>query len=75
MYPAVFACNTVAQTQLVRATAAMESAAFVTMHWLSSLRPNSGLLYTITEELKSQVKRMGGFCQILIQVENFTTHY
>lgn len=75
IYPAVFACNTVAQTQLVRATAAIESAVFVTMHWLSSLRPTSGLLYTIAEELKSQVKKMGGFFQLLIQVENITTMY
>lgn len=72
MYPAVFVCNTVAQTQLLRATAAIERTVFVTMHWLSSLRPTSGLLYTITEELKSQVKKMGGFFQLLIQVEDIT---
>lgn len=75
VYPAVFVCNAVAQTQLVKATAAIESAVFVTVHWLSSLRPTSGLLYTIAEELKSQVKKMGGFFQLLIQVENITTLY
>ncbi|CAG5864166.1 unnamed protein product [Menidia menidia] len=63
----VFACNKVAQTELVKATTAIDSAAFVTMQWLSSVKPNSGLLYTIAEELKSQVKRMGGFFQMLIQ--------
>lgn len=69
MHPSVFVCNTMAQTQLVRATAAVESTVFVTMHWLLNVRPTSGLLYTITEELKSQVKKMGGFFQLLIQVK------
>ncbi|KAF7658815.1 hypothetical protein LDENG_00007720 [Lucifuga dentata] len=63
----VFVCNLVAQTQLVKATAAIESAAFVTTQWLASIKPSSGLLYTIAEELKSQVKKMGGFFQLLIQ--------
>ncbi|AWP10823.1 putative kinesin-like protein KIF14-like isoform 3 [Scophthalmus maximus] len=63
----VFVCNSVAQTQLVKATAAIESAVFVTTQWLVGVKPVSGLLYTITEELKSQVKKMGGFFQLLIQ--------
>uniref|UniRef100_A0A8C4DI56 Kinesin-like protein KIF14 n=1 Tax=Dicentrarchus labrax TaxID=13489 RepID=A0A8C4DI56_DICLA len=63
----VFMCNLVAQTQLVKATTAIESAVFVTMQWLASVKPSSGLLYTIAEELKSQVKKMGGFFQLLIQ--------
>ncbi|XP_072245431.1 kinesin-like protein KIF14 [Leuresthes tenuis] len=63
----VFACNTMAQTELVKATTAIETAVFVTMQWLSSVKPSSGLLYTIAEELKSQVKKMGGFIQMLIQ--------
>ncbi|XP_023146712.2 kinesin-like protein KIF14 [Amphiprion ocellaris] len=63
----VFACNVVAQTELVKATVAIESAVFVTMQWLASVKPSSGLLYTIAEELKSQVKKMGGFFQMLIQ--------
>ncbi|KAM4548315.1 kinesin-like protein KIF14 [Odontesthes bonariensis] len=63
----VFACNTVAQTELVKATTAMETAVFVTTQWLSTVKPSSGLLYTIAEELKSNVKRMGGFFQMLIQ--------
>uniref|UniRef100_A0A3B4GTC5 Kinesin family member 14 n=1 Tax=Pundamilia nyererei TaxID=303518 RepID=A0A3B4GTC5_9CICH len=46
---------------------AIENAVFVTMQWLASVKPCSGLLYTIAEELKSQVKKMGGFFQMLIQ--------
>ncbi|XP_041863265.1 kinesin-like protein KIF14 isoform X2 [Melanotaenia boesemani] len=63
----VFGCNLVAQAELVKATTAIEGAAFVTMQWLASVKPSSGLLYTIAEELKSQVKKMGGFFQMLIQ--------
>ena len=64
----MFVCNLVAQTQLVKAATAIESAAFVTRQWLVSVKPVSGFLYTITEELKIQVKKMGGFFQLLIQV-------
>lgn len=67
--PAVFVCNSVAQTQLIRATAAIDSAVFATMQWLASVKPSSGCLYTLAEELKSQVKKMGGFFQLLIQVD------
>uniref|UniRef100_A0A667XSD5 Kinesin-like protein KIF14 n=1 Tax=Myripristis murdjan TaxID=586833 RepID=A0A667XSD5_9TELE len=63
----VFVCNLEAQTQLVKATAAIERAVFITMQWLASVRPSSGLLYTVAEELKSQVKKIGGFFQLLIQ--------
>lgn len=66
---AVFVCNSVAQTQLIRATAAIDSAVFATMQWLASVKPSSGCLYTLAEELKSQVKKMGGFFQLLIQVD------
>uniref|UniRef100_A0A7N8X6T9 Kinesin-like protein KIF14 n=1 Tax=Mastacembelus armatus TaxID=205130 RepID=A0A7N8X6T9_9TELE len=64
----VFVCNLVAQTQLLRGTTAIECAVFVTMQWLGSVKPSSGLLYTIADELKTQVKKMGGFFQMLIQV-------
>lgn len=64
----VFECSGVARTELIKATTALETAVFVTMHWLASVKPSSGLLYTIAEELKSQVKKMGGFFQMLIQV-------
>lgn len=63
----VFTNNPVAQTQLIKTAIAMESAVFVTMQWLAIAKPTSGQLYTITEELKSQVKKMGGFFQLLIQ--------
>ncbi|KAM3619744.1 uncharacterized protein V6R79_012946 [Siganus canaliculatus] len=63
----VFVCNLVAQTQLVKATTVIESAVFVTAQWLASIKPSSGLLYTIADELKSQVKRMGGLFNLLIQ--------
>lgn len=65
----MFVCNSVAQTQLIRATAAIDSAVFATMQWLASVKPSSGCLYTLAEELKSQVKKMGGFFQLLIQVD------
>lgn len=70
--PAVFVGNTMAQTQLIKAATATESAVLVTMQWLASIKPISGQLYTITEELKGQVKKMGGFCQLLIQVIEHT---
>ncbi|XP_077463203.1 kinesin-like protein KIF14 isoform X1 [Stigmatopora argus] len=63
----VFACNLLAQTQLIKATAATESSVFVTTHWLDSVKASSGPTYTLAEELKSQVKKMGGFLQLLIQ--------
>uniref|UniRef100_A0A8C9WUI2 Kinesin-like protein n=1 Tax=Sander lucioperca TaxID=283035 RepID=A0A8C9WUI2_SANLU len=50
------------------ATTAIESAVLVTMQWFASVKLSSGPLYTIAEELKSQVKKMGGFFQLLIQV-------
>ncbi|XP_034035899.1 kinesin-like protein KIF14 [Thalassophryne amazonica] len=62
----VFVCNLVAQTHLVKATTAIESAVFVTMQWLASVKASSSL-YTIADELKSQVKKMAGFFQLLIQ--------
>uniref|UniRef100_A0A3Q3JYI2 Kinesin-like protein KIF14 n=1 Tax=Monopterus albus TaxID=43700 RepID=A0A3Q3JYI2_MONAL len=64
----VFACNVVAQAQLVKATTAIESAVFVTMQWLASVKPSSRLLYTVADEVKGQVKKMGGFFLLLIQV-------
>lgn len=63
----VFTNNPVAQTQVIKTAIAMESAVFVTMQWLAIAKPTSGLLYTIAEELKSQVKKIGGFFQLLIQ--------
>lgn len=70
---AVFVCSVVAQTQLVKATTAIEGAVFVIGQWLTSIKPSSGLIYSITDELKTQVKKMGGFFQLLIQVKTNTT--
>ncbi|KAM4738851.1 kinesin-like protein KIF14 [Anableps anableps] len=63
----VFVCSVVAQTELIKATTALETAMFVTMQWLATVKRSSGMLYTVGEELKSQVKKMGGFFQMLIQ--------
>ncbi|XP_033476758.2 kinesin-like protein KIF14 [Epinephelus lanceolatus] len=63
----VFACSLVAKTQLIKATTIIESAVFATMQLFASVKPSSGRLYSIAEELKTQVKKMGGFFQLLIQ--------
>ncbi|XP_054645283.1 kinesin-like protein KIF14 isoform X2 [Dunckerocampus dactyliophorus] len=63
----VFVCNLSAQTQLIKATAATESAVFVITQWLANVKASSGPLYTLAEELESQVKKMGVFLQLLIQ--------
>lgn len=65
---AVFTCSVAAQTELIKATTAIETAVFVAMQWLATVKRSSGLLYSTAEELKSQVKKMGGFFQMLIQV-------
>lgn len=65
---AVFVCSVAAQTELIKATTALETAVFVAMQWLATIKRSSGLLYSTAEELKSQVKKMGGFFQMLIQV-------
>lgn len=64
----VFACSTEAQTHLVKATSAVERAVFVTMHWISSIRPVSNAVCQTAEELKAEVKKIGGYLQLLIQV-------
>lgn len=38
------------------------------MQWLAGVKPFSGPLYIAAEELKSQVKKIAGFFQMLIQV-------
>ncbi|KAG7277203.1 hypothetical protein CRUP_018857 [Coryphaenoides rupestris] len=63
----VFVCRPEAQAQLVSATAAVERAVFITRHWLASTRPAARALYSTGEELRCQVKKMGGFLQLLIQ--------
>nr|XP_055074215.1 kinesin-like protein KIF14 [Misgurnus anguillicaudatus] len=63
----LFACSTEAQTHLVKATSAVERAVFVTMHWVSSTKPSSNAASQAAEELKMEVKKIGGYLQLLIQ--------
>ncbi|XP_051977519.1 kinesin-like protein KIF14 [Xyrauchen texanus] len=63
----LFACSTEAQTHLVKATSAVERAVFITMHWVSSIKPCSNAVSQKFEELKTEVKKIGGYLQLLIQ--------
>ncbi|XP_031678074.1 LOW QUALITY PROTEIN: kinesin-like protein KIF14, partial [Oncorhynchus kisutch] len=57
------------QSQLVKATSAIQRAVFITMQWGTSVDPGTGTLYINAEELRPQVKRMGGYFQLHIQVK------
>lgn len=88
MCVAVFGCSVDAQTQLMKGTLAMERAVSTTLIWVSSSRPNGGsgtgsargsrlsggLVYKAAEELKSEVKKIGGYFQLLIQVSDTHEH-
>ncbi|XP_043079875.1 kinesin-like protein KIF14 [Puntigrus tetrazona] len=63
----LFVCSTEAQTHLVKATSAVERAVFITMHWASSIKPSSDSVSQRAEELKTHVKKIGGYLQLLIQ--------
>ncbi|XP_060732777.1 kinesin-like protein KIF14 [Tachysurus vachellii] len=63
----LFACNTEAQTHLVRATSAIERAVFITMHWVSNISSSTQSVSHKVEELKTEVKNTGGYFQLLIQ--------
>ncbi|KAK2907037.1 hypothetical protein Q8A67_006022 [Cirrhinus molitorella] len=63
----LFACSIEAQTHLVKATSAVERAVFITMHWVSSIKPSSDSVSQRAEELKTEVKKIGGYLQLLIQ--------
>ncbi|XP_077082754.1 kinesin-like protein KIF14 isoform X1 [Siphateles boraxobius] len=63
----LFACSAEAQTHLVKATSAVERAVFITMHWVSSIKPSSNTVSQRAEELKTEVKKIGGYLQLLIQ--------
>uniref|UniRef100_A0A6Q2XVY1 Kinesin-like protein KIF14 n=1 Tax=Esox lucius TaxID=8010 RepID=A0A6Q2XVY1_ESOLU len=63
----VFVLEPEAQRQLIKATSAIERAVFITLQWVAAVKPRAGPLYTNTEELKTQVRRMGGYFQLLIQ--------
>ncbi|KAJ8277956.1 hypothetical protein GJAV_G00082120 [Gymnothorax javanicus] len=63
----LFVCNEEAKTHLVRATSAIERAVFITLQWITSIKPSTGPVFHTTEELKREVKKMGGYFQLLIQ--------
>ncbi|XP_062411440.1 kinesin-like protein KIF14 isoform X3 [Sardina pilchardus] len=63
----LFVYNVEAQTQLVKGTLAMERAVSTTLIWLSSIKPCNGALFLAAEELKTEVKKTGGYFQLLIQ--------
>ncbi|KAJ8376171.1 hypothetical protein SKAU_G00067510 [Synaphobranchus kaupii] len=63
----LFVCNEEAQTLLVRATSAIERAVFITLQWSTSVKPITGPVFQTAEELKREVKKMGGYFQLLIQ--------
>ncbi|XP_029551324.1 kinesin-like protein KIF14 isoform X2 [Salmo trutta] len=63
----MFVFEAEAQSQLVKATSAIQRAVFITMQWVTSIDPRTATLYVNAEELKTQVKRMGGYFQLLIQ--------
>uniref|UniRef100_A0A4W4EBX1 Kinesin-like protein KIF14 n=1 Tax=Electrophorus electricus TaxID=8005 RepID=A0A4W4EBX1_ELEEL len=63
----LFACSSEAQAHLVRATSAIERSVFITMHWLSSMKPSTLSASQTMEELKIEVKKIGGYFQLLIQ--------
>lgn len=64
----VFVCSVEAQTQLMKGTLAMERAVSTTLIWVSSIKPCKGAVFHTAEELKTEVKKMGGYFQLLIQV-------
>ncbi|XP_062868886.1 kinesin-like protein KIF14 [Trichomycterus rosablanca] len=63
----LFACSHEAQVTLVKATSAIERAVFITLHWAANINSNTHSVTQTVEELKTEVKNMGGFFQLLIQ--------
>uniref|UniRef100_A0A672PIP2 Kinesin-like protein KIF14 n=1 Tax=Sinocyclocheilus grahami TaxID=75366 RepID=A0A672PIP2_SINGR len=51
----------------MKATSAVERAVFITMHWVSSIKPSFDSVSPRAEELKTEVKKIGGYLQLLIQ--------
>lgn len=64
----MFVCSVEAQTQLVKGTLAMERAVSTTLIWVSSIKACNGAVFLTAEELKTEVKKIGGYFQLLIQV-------
>ncbi|XP_015210921.2 kinesin-like protein KIF14 [Lepisosteus oculatus] len=58
-------CNGKAQCQLVKATSALERVIFLTTQWLYTIKPSGRS--EVNEELKLEIKKMGGYFQLLIQ--------
>lgn len=48
-----------AQSQLVKATSAIQRAVFIAMHWVTSVDPGTGTLYVNAEELKTPSQENG----------------
>ncbi|KAL2090384.1 hypothetical protein ACEWY4_015072 [Coilia grayii] len=63
----LFGCSVEAQTQLLKGTLAMKQAVTTTLIWVSGTRPNGGVVFQSAEELKGEVKKIGGYFQLLIQ--------
>uniref|UniRef100_A0A8C9QWU7 Kinesin-like protein KIF14 n=1 Tax=Scleropages formosus TaxID=113540 RepID=A0A8C9QWU7_SCLFO len=61
----LFSCSVEAQSQLVKATSAMQRAVLDTALWVSNMNSNSAT--QTADKLKVEVKKMGGYFQLLIQ--------
>lgn len=59
----------VAQSCCIRFTSAFEQLVVLTKHWLKSFKKNDECAQ-INEELKEDVKRLGGYLQLLLQVRD-----
>ncbi|XP_041133033.1 kinesin-like protein KIF14 [Polyodon spathula] len=63
----LFACNRETQSQLIRVTSAFERVTFFTMQWNSDVKPCSDSTLTVAEGLQREIKKVGGYLQLLIQ--------
>ncbi|KAJ6658426.1 hypothetical protein lerEdw1_020130 [Lerista edwardsae] len=61
-----FSVDQVAQSCCIRVTSAFEQLVVLTKHWLKSFQKNDEFTQ-ICEELKEDVKRLGGYLQLLLQ--------
>ncbi|XP_066547887.1 kinesin-like protein KIF14 [Amia ocellicauda] len=63
----LFVCNKEAQFLLVKATAALERIACLTMQWICSMKLCASSVDCAAEDLRGEVQKMGGYFQLLIQ--------
>ncbi|KAI1891501.1 hypothetical protein AGOR_G00144460 [Albula goreensis] len=63
----LFVCNGEAQAQLVKATSSIKTAVLTTLQWIAGVEPKTGSVCHSGEELRREVKKMGGYFQLLIQ--------